>query len=257
MEQKDEATSKKAFVRKVAPSKAPRRLLKRKIRDMERLVKNKDSLKDLPEQVVQDTNEKIADLKRQLQAIGEPSPKVSAAAFPSSSTGDKSGSKKSKSVKFTELRRAGRKISNYKRLHPNTEQSEDETKTLADLELDLLYIKHFPKEEEYISIYPDSPHTDEEQIRTQAEIRKGIHKRRLNGEFPRPQKAEGGDTKAGSTNAAVSAAKGEPVSNWSEDEDGEGGEERASSESDNEKSSEDDEAVSSVKDKRSKRLRTK
>lgn len=41
----------------------------------------------------------------------------------------------------TEMRRAGRKISAYKKQHPNFEASEEESKAVADLELDLLYIK--------------------------------------------------------------------------------------------------------------------
>lgn len=40
-----------------------------------------------------------------------------------------------------EMRRAGRKISAYKKQHPNFEASEEESKAVADLELDLLYIK--------------------------------------------------------------------------------------------------------------------
>lgn len=39
------------------------------------------------------------------------------------------------------MRRAGRKISAYKKQHPNFEASEEESKAVADLELDLLYIK--------------------------------------------------------------------------------------------------------------------
>jgi hypothetical protein len=40
-----------------------------------------------------------------------------------------------------EMRRAGRKIVAFKKQHPKYENSEEEAKSLVDLELDLLYTK--------------------------------------------------------------------------------------------------------------------
>lgn len=173
-------TEKKKFERKVAPSKAPGRLLKKKLRDLERLLQNKDKLKDLPEEVVEETKKKIEETKKQIATLGPAaSPAVSAVekkneakAAKKSSNGLKfTGTKKLKRYLFwdrqstwiscdarrgrilltriifrliflsIEMRRAGRKISAYKKQHPNFEASEEESKAVADLELDLLYIK--------------------------------------------------------------------------------------------------------------------
>ncbi|KAF9361656.1 hypothetical protein BGX26_000608 [Mortierella sp. AD094] len=212
MEATKTAESKKKFERKVAPSKAPRRLLKKKLRDLERLIKNKNSLKDLPEEVVQETEKKMADVKKQIEALG---PETSPAA--QTSTSEDGSSKKAKGLKFTELRRAGRKISAFKRQHPNYETSEEESKAMEDLELDLLYIKHFPKSEEYISIYPESPLEDEAQIKTQAEIRERIAKARASGEL----KNSSGSSKENVAEEAPKAVTGKhPASNWSDESDG-------------------------------------
>ncbi|KAF9175796.1 hypothetical protein BGX21_003950 [Mortierella sp. AD011] len=217
--------SKKKFERKVAPSKAPRRLLKKKLRDLERLIKNKNSLKDLPEEVVQETEKKIADVKNQIEALG---PERSAAA--QASTSEDGSSKKSKGLKFTELRRAGRRISAFKKQHPNYETSEEESKAMEDLELDLLYIKHFPKGEEYISIYPESPLEDEAQIKTQTEIRERIAKARTSGELKRPS----GSSEDNVAEEAPKAVTGKhPASNWSDESD-------ESDESDDEEEEEED-----------------
>lgn len=58
--------------RKKAPSKAPRRLLNKKLRDLERLIKNKNknSAKDLPEQAIQEAEKKVDEIKGQLKALG-------------------------------------------------------------------------------------------------------------------------------------------------------------------------------------------
>ncbi|KAG0015613.1 hypothetical protein BGZ80_009756 [Entomortierella chlamydospora] len=200
----------KKFERRVAPSKAPRRLLKKKLRDLERLIKNKNSLKDLPEEVVQETEKKMADVKKQIEALGPEEP----AAAQTSTNED--GSSKSKGLKFTELRRAGRRISAFKRQHPNYETSEEESKAMEDLELDLLYIKHFPRDEEYISIYPESPLEDEAQIKTQTEIRERIAKARASGELKKPS----GSSEGSVAEEAPKAVTGKhPVSNWSDESD--------------------------------------
>jgi hypothetical protein len=70
MDSKAASGTKKRFVRKVAPSKAPGRLLKKQLRNMERLLKNKDTLKDLPAEVVVETEKKIADVKKKIDALG-------------------------------------------------------------------------------------------------------------------------------------------------------------------------------------------
>lgn len=63
--------TKKKFERKVAPSKAPLRLLKKKQRDLQRLLQNKDKLKDLPEDVVKDTEAKLKDITAQVAEMSE------------------------------------------------------------------------------------------------------------------------------------------------------------------------------------------
>ncbi|KAG0027728.1 hypothetical protein BGZ81_005338 [Podila clonocystis] len=209
------STEKKKFERKVAPSKAPGRLLKKKLRDLERLLQNKDKLKDLPEEVVQETKNKIEETKRQIAEMGPvaSSPAVSAAESKQNKKNEaKAAQKSSNGLKFTELRRAGRKISAYKKQHPNYEASEEESKAVADLELDLLYIKHFPKHEEYISIYPESPLTDSEQVKTQAQIREKIEKALASGEIKKSSGSGSGST------STPSAGEKHPVSNWSDDE---------------------------------------
>lgn len=70
MDNKADSGIKKKFVRKVAPSKAPGRVLKKQLRNMERLLKNKDTLKDLPVEVVSETEKKIADVKKKIEALG-------------------------------------------------------------------------------------------------------------------------------------------------------------------------------------------
>ncbi|KAF9307400.1 hypothetical protein BGZ74_003875 [Mortierella antarctica] len=210
------SSEKKKFERKVAPSKAPGRLLKKKLRDLERLLQNKDKLKDLPEEVVQETKNKIEETKRQIAGLGPSasSPAVSAVERKQNKKNEaKAVQKSSNGLKFTELRRAGRKISAYKKQHPKYEESEEESKAVADLELDLLYIKHFPKHEEYISIYPESPLTDSEQIKTQAQIREKIEKALASGEIKKSTGSESGST------STPSAGEKHPVSNWSDDED--------------------------------------
>jgi len=63
--------TKKKFERKVAPSKAPLRLLKKKQRDLQRLLQNKDKLKDLPEDVVKDTEAKLKDIAAQVAEMSQ------------------------------------------------------------------------------------------------------------------------------------------------------------------------------------------
>ncbi|KAF9388075.1 hypothetical protein CPB97_001649 [Podila verticillata] len=205
-------TEKKKFERKVAPSKAPGRLLKKKLRDLERLLQNKDKLKDLPEEVVEETKKKIEETKKQIAALGPAAPPAVAAAEKKNEA--KAAKKSSNGLKFTEMRRAGRKISAYKKQHPNFEASEEESKAVADLELDLLYIKHFPKHEEYISIYPESPLTDSEQVKTQAQIREKIEKALASGEIKKSTESGSGSGSA----STPSAGEKHPVSNWSEAE---------------------------------------
>lgn len=98
------ATEKKKFERKVAPSKAPGRLLKKKLRDLERLLQNKDKLKDLPEEVVQETTKKIEETKRQIAELAPSasSPAVSAAENKQNKKNEaKVAQKSSNGLKFT------------------------------------------------------------------------------------------------------------------------------------------------------------
>ncbi|KAF9432148.1 hypothetical protein BGZ76_011195 [Entomortierella beljakovae] len=196
---------KKKFERKVAPSKAPRRLLKKKLRDLERLVKNKGTLKDLPEEVLKDTESKIDEVKKQIEALGpetkpeEPQPKSK----------NKKNNNKVDGIKSTELRRAGRKIVSFKKQHPNFKSSEKESKEMEELELDLLYIKNFPKNQEYISLYPESP-LEESQIKTQSSIRENIAKTRSSGELkkrPRPNTSK----------SEENSTENQPESNWNDE----------------------------------------
>ncbi|KAG0344976.1 hypothetical protein BG004_004041 [Podila humilis] len=229
----DAPSERKKFERKVAPSMAPGRLLKKKLRDLERLLQNKDKLKDLPEEVVDETRKKIVEIKNQITDLGPSAtaqPTISAAEKKQVNKTEAKAEHKSKNgVKFTELRRAGRKISAFKKQHPNYEASESEAKTLAGLELDLLYIKHFPKHEEYISIYPDSPLTDSEQVKTQAEIRGKIQQALANGEIKKTNSDAGSGSISGSGLGIVSsstkaiAGDKHPISNWSDDEDSSSG----------------------------------
>ncbi|KAF9110490.1 hypothetical protein BGX27_006285 [Mortierella sp. AM989] len=208
-------SKKKKFERKVAPSKAPRRLLKKKLRDLERLIKNKNSLKDLPDEVIQDTEKKMADVKKQIEALGPEISTVTAHTSINDTTED-SSSKKSKGLKLTELRRARRKISAFKKQHPNHETSKEESKTLEDLELDLVYIKHFPRDEEYIPIYPEAPLEDEAQLKSQLEIRERLAKARANGELKNPTGSN--DSNLTEQDASKAATGKHPASNWSDDE---------------------------------------
>ncbi|KAG0370944.1 hypothetical protein BC939DRAFT_114284 [Gamsiella multidivaricata] len=206
--------TKKKFERKVAPSKAPRRLLKKKLRDLERLIQNKNKLKDLPEQVIGDVEKKIVEVKDQIEALGpESSP---ATAKKSSSSKEDETKTNSKGVRFTELRRAGRRITAFKKQHPNHESSEEESKELADLELDLLYIKNFPKREEYIPIYAESSEEDEERMKKQTEIRDKIAEALASGKIKRSKRPKTDDD---TDEKAQTIIGKHPANNWSDDED--------------------------------------
>ncbi|GJJ69372.1 hypothetical protein EMPS_01718 [Entomortierella parvispora] len=209
--------TKKKFERKVAPSKAPLRLLKKKQRDLQRLLQNKDKLKDLPEDVVKDTETKLKDITAQVNEMSQTNQskaeqdnkakeeKKAAAAAAKKSTVNQQ--------KLTELRRSTRKVRAFKKQHPNYASSEEESKAFAELELDLLYIKHYPKDEEYISIFPESSLT-EDQIKARAEIRSKIESAVASGEIKKGS-AQKNDSPA--TEAATNGKR--PASNWSDDED--------------------------------------
>ncbi|KAF9986441.1 hypothetical protein BGZ65_007573 [Modicella reniformis] len=208
--------------RKKVPSQAPRRLLKRQLRDLDRLVKNKNKNMDdaakvlpeqvlpeqvLPEQVLQETEKKIGNLKKQLDDLG---PESSS----SPSTEAKNKDKKPNNIRFTEMRRAGRKIISFGKQHPNHKQSEEESKTMADLKLDLLYTKYFPKGEEYIFIYPETPLQDEEKLKRQ-EIRKGIAKALANGEI---KETAPRSNPSNQESESTTTMEKDPVSNWNDEE---------------------------------------
>lgn len=63
--------TKKKFERKVAPSKNPLRLLKKQQRSLERLIQNKEKLKDLPEGVVQETEKKLKEIAEKVKDLSE------------------------------------------------------------------------------------------------------------------------------------------------------------------------------------------
>ncbi|KAK3813217.1 MAG: hypothetical protein J3Q66DRAFT_347647 [Benniella sp.] len=195
--------------RKKAPSKAPRRLLKKQLRDIERLIqnKNKRSVKDLPEQALQANAEKADRLRKQIEALG-PEPTATA-----EKSVESAKQKSSKAIRFTEMRRAGRKIVAFKKQHPNYENSEEEAKLLSDLELDLLYTKNFPKKEDYIPIYPESTLEDEKRAR-QKEIRELIATALANGELNSSVKLNTDQEAAKSS----PTNEDQPASNWSDDD---------------------------------------
>ncbi|KAF9929902.1 hypothetical protein BGZ67_006048 [Mortierella alpina] len=203
--------SKKKWTWKVAPSKAPGRVLKKKLRDLERLIQKKDTLKDIPAEVIKETEKKIVEIKKQIEALEPQTPPPTKKQSKKVTTKEKGP----KALKFTELRRAGRKIAAFKKQHPNHENSEEESKTLADLELDLLYIKNFPRDEEYISIYPESPLTDEDQLKTQAEIREKIEKALANGELKKT--TDSSDDRKPTEDPTTTSRK-HPASNWNDEE---------------------------------------
>ncbi|KAG0224286.1 hypothetical protein BGW41_005160 [Actinomortierella wolfii] len=231
-QQKEGEQSKKKgkFIhRHVAPSKAPARVLKKQIRSLERLLANtsSDPSRSLPEEKVAETKAKILALQKQLQDL----PVSGSNTGPSSKNNAANNGKKrkgghgqkdgepsvrgTKGLRARELRRAGRKIVAFKKQHPNYEDNEEEAKAMADLELDLLYIKHFPKNEPYISIYPDEPHEDEKQI-TQAEIRQKIADAVEKGEIRHGKRPN--QTHEGSDDDEEHDPEN-PVSNWSDDDD--------------------------------------
>ncbi|OAQ31025.1 hypothetical protein K457DRAFT_136646 [Linnemannia elongata AG-77] len=215
MDSKADAGAKKKFVRKVAPSKAPGRVLKKQLRNMERLLKNKDTLKDLPAEVVAETEKKIAEVKKKIEALGpQSSPESAALAAPKSQINSNSVAKGG--IKATELRRAGRKIVAFKKQHPNHGTSEAESKELVELELDLMYIKHFPKTHAYIPIYSEDAEQDESQVKVRTQIREDTRKALENGKI---KKSTGGDKPEGKTEPATGK---HPISNWSDDDDEEG-----------------------------------
>ncbi|KAF9932033.1 hypothetical protein FBU30_009097 [Linnemannia zychae] len=203
MDKKPDAGTKKRFFGKVAPSKAPARVLKKQLRSMERLLKNKDNMKDLPEEVVAETEKKIADIKSKIEALGPQ-------AEPSTSAQKKNNKASRGGIRATELRRAGRKIVAFKKQHPNYMNSETESKEFDELELDLMYLKVFPKTQEFIPIYAES--VDESQAAARAEIRENIRKGIESGEI---KKSMGVDK---SKEQATSASENLPESNWDSDE---------------------------------------
>ncbi|KAG0303113.1 hypothetical protein BGZ98_006982 [Dissophora globulifera] len=218
MESQQPTEPKKKFERKSYPSKAPRRLLKKKLRDLERLIKNKNTLKDMPEEILQETEKKIAEVKKQMDALGPESAPENATANVSDKKQNqkKEKAENSNTMRFTEMRRAGRKITSFKKQNPGYAASEEQMAVVSSLELDLLYTKHFPKNEEYILIYSDPPLADEEKIRKQAEIRENIAKAHANGELKKTGRVNAEENRA--DEASAPATGKHPVSNWSDDE---------------------------------------
>ncbi|KAG0356487.1 18S rRNA maturation protein [Podila minutissima] len=65
-------------------------------------------------------------------------------------------------LKFIESKKADRKINVYKKQHPEWENNPEEKAALEELELDLAYIRHFPKTMKYISLYPSDKGDNED-----------------------------------------------------------------------------------------------
>lgn len=61
-----------------------------------------------------------------------------------------------------ESKKADRKINVYKKQHPDWENNPDEKAALGELELDLAYVRHFPKTMKYISLYPNNKDDNED-----------------------------------------------------------------------------------------------
>ncbi|KAI9236197.1 MAG: hypothetical protein BYD32DRAFT_30151 [Podila humilis] len=65
-------------------------------------------------------------------------------------------------LKFIESKKADRKINVYKKQHPDWENNPEEKAALEELELDLAYVRHFPKTMKYISLYPNNKEDNED-----------------------------------------------------------------------------------------------
>ncbi|KAF9428879.1 hypothetical protein BGZ94_000658 [Podila epigama] len=196
---------KKKFVRPSAPSKAPGRILKKKLRDMERLLRNQDTAKELPSEVIESTKKSISEIKQQLDAMPQkPSPPAPASVKP-----------KKDPVKLQELRRASRHVVAFKKQHPNFETSPEESKKMDELVLNLYYIKYFPNNAAYIPIFAETPLTDEQKAKAKAH-REKIAEKLANGKIAKP-----GSKSGSKSTSQVDESTGEkrPIDNWSGDED--------------------------------------
>ncbi|KAG0027453.1 18S rRNA maturation protein [Podila clonocystis] len=70
-------------------------------------------------------------------------------------------------LKFIESKKADRKINVYKKQHPEWESNLEEKAALEELELDLAYIRHFPKTMKYIALYPSDKGDNEDEEATE------------------------------------------------------------------------------------------
>ncbi|KAF9107112.1 hypothetical protein BGX29_007329 [Mortierella sp. GBA35] len=222
------------------PSKAPLRMLKKRLRTLERLLKNSSSdnnqgtAKDLPPEVIAKTEMEIIAVKKQIEAAAPQSAAKTEAATGKNAKKSSQDAVAKKGIKITELRRAGRKVVAFKKQHPNHETNEEESKALVELELDLLYIKSFPKDQEYISVYDESVEQDEEKVKARTEIRENTRQKLESGEIKRST----GGVKSEETTMSVSGMQ--PASNWSDDdEEEEDQDEDAEDESDDEEEEEE------------------
>ena len=84
----------------------------------------------------------------------------------------------------------------FKRQHPEHENNPEEKKELAELELDLAYIQHFPKAEKYLALYPTEGAEDPKVVAPRNEIREKIRLGLASGEIQQFEKAVREEVKA-------------------------------------------------------------
>ncbi|KAG0344027.1 18S rRNA maturation protein [Podila humilis] len=86
-------------------------------------------------------------------------------------------------IKFIEAKKAERKIKVFKKQHSDWENNPEEKAQLKDLELDLDYIRHFPKTMKYISLYATDIADDDVTMIARKEIREKIQTGLASGEI--------------------------------------------------------------------------
>lgn len=125
--------------------------LKRRIRDLERLLKKKKDV--LPSNVIVEKERTLQALKLELENH-EVKEQI------------KKNAKKYHMVRFFERKKALRKYKKALKTY-NEEQSEENKRILFDNEINLCYVVNFPKSEKYISLFPTEQENAAESEKTQ------------------------------------------------------------------------------------------
>lgn len=126
--------------------------LKRRIRDLERLLKKKKDV--LPSNVIVEKERTLQALKLELENH-EVKEQI------------KKNAKKYHMVRFFERKKALRKYKKALKIY-NEEQSEENKRILSDNEINLCYVVNFPKSEKYISLFPTEQENAAESEKTQS-----------------------------------------------------------------------------------------